>query len=423
MNSIEKIISHIRIPRMVRVKQHFNADTVADIPVKVRNELSAASLDQRVKKGERVAITAGSRGIANIPLILKEIVSCVRAAGGEPFIVPTMGSHGGATAQGQTKVLEELGITEESTGAPIRATMDVVQLGVTENGLPIKIDRYAHLEADSIIVVGRVKPHTSFRATYESGLAKMISVGLGKRDGAEVCHAAGIWNVPVRVEELARATLERANIIMAVGIVENAYDETHDIFAVPGEQIMDREPEILDLARQHMPEIMISSCDVVVIDEAGKNIAGTGMDPNIIRRNYVHTVEFSPLAQRIAVLDLTREAHGNANGMANADVCSRRFFDKFDMLETYVNPLTNGILESVKIPVVMDNDKLAIQAAIKGCFNLDFDHVKMVRIKNTLKVGEIMVSENLLDQVREHPDLEILSKPFDLVFDENGNLL
>jgi hypothetical protein len=406
---------------MVKIRQNFCRDFITDIPKVVRKELDKRRLLLRIGQGDRIAIAAGSREISNIQIILRELIRAIKSRGAKPFIVPAMGSHGGATAQGQTEVLNSLGITEESVEAPIRATMDVVHIGTTTSGLPGNIDRYAH-EADGIIVVGRIKQHTSFRAPLESGLAKMIAVGLGKREGAEIAHAAGISEVPRRVMELAETTLAKEKILFGVGILENAYDETYQISTIPAERIMTEEPVLLDISREHMPQILFEQCDVLIVDEAGKNISGTGMDTNVIRRHYVDTVKMKPLAQRIVVLDLTGQSHGNANGMTNADVCTERFFNKIDFSETYPNPLTNGMLESCKIPVIMKSDKIAIQAAIKGCFKIDLNNARVIRIKNTLKVGEILISENLLADARANESIDIIGEPENLYFDEHGNL-
>lgn len=419
---MEKMFSGINIPRMVKVKQHFARVAIADISKDMREELGKEGIIERIKNDERVAIAVGSRGIANIPRIVREIVIAVKERGARPFIVPTMGSHGGATAQGQAEVLAELGITEESTGAPIVSSMEVVQIGVSKKGLPVYMDKKSYTEADAIIVTGRIKPHTSFRATYESGLAKMIAVGLGKQVGAEIIHAAGVENIPVRVEKTARETIEKSKIVFAVGIIENAYDETFKIVTIPRELIMDEEPGLLEEAKQLMPSIMFGKCDVLVVDEMGKNISGSGMDPNIIRRNYSGSVKHNPLAQRIAVLDLTRESHGNANGMTNADICSRRFFDKIQFESTYPNPLTNRLAQSVKIPMVMESDSLSIRAAMKTCFDVDYNHMKIIRIKNTLELEHLFISECLLQEAKANLNIEILSEPEYMNFDEYGNL-
>lgn len=419
---MKKLFRGINIPRMIKIRQRFPRETIADVTGVIREELSKEEIIGKIKDGDRVAIAVGSRGIANMPCIVREIVSAVRDRGAHPFIVPTMGSHGGATGEGQTEILAELGITEESTGAPIVSSMEVVQIGVSKNGLPVHIDKNAHTKADAIIITGRIKPHTSFRAPYESGLAKMIAVGLGKQVGAEIIHSAGVENIPFRVEEIARETLEKSNIIFAVGMIENAYDETYKIVALPKEQIMDEEPGLLQEAHELMPSIMFEKCDVLIVDEMGKNISGSGMDPNIIRRNYSGSLKYNPLAQRLAVLDLTKESHGNANGMANADICSRRLFEKISFESTYPNPLTNRLAQSVKIPMVMENDSLAIRAAMKTCFDVDYNQMKIIRIKNTLELEHMFISECLIDEAKMNPNIEILSEPEYMSFNGNGNL-
>ncbi len=420
--TVAKIVNHIQLPKMVKVRQNFCADQIIDIPQVIRSELGNKNLLSAIRPGQQIAITAGSREIANIVIILKELVSNIKQQGGIPFIVPAMGSHGGATAPGQREVLTAMGITAESVGAPIKASMEVVQLTTSPSGLPVYMDKNAY-EADATVVVARVKQHTSFRAPVESGMAKMIAVGLGKRDGAEICHAAGVPNIPVRVQEIAATALPLNNVIFALGIVENAYDQTLKISAVPAHKILEEEPALLQLASANMPQILFERCDVLVVDEAGKNIAGTGMDPNVIRRNYVDTLPLKPLAQRLALLDLTDKSHGNANGMTNADVCTERFFNKIDFSATYPNPLTNGMLQSCRIPVVMKNDLLAIQAAIKGCFSIDHNNARIIRIKNTLHVGEMLISENLLEEASAHPDIEIIGGPQKMIFDNCGKLI
>lgn len=423
MDVLEQLIQDFKIPKMAKVRQHFPRPRIEkeDIPAVIREELQKDGTLNRIKKGDKVAITAGSRGIANIALILKEIVDNVKAVGAHPFIIPTMGSHGGATAEGQVEVLHSLGITEEYVGAPIRATMEVVELGTSENGLPIRFDKYAATEADATIVVGRIKPHTSFRGKYESGLAKMIVIGLGKQKGAEICHATGLEYMSARIEDITRGALEKSNIVFGVGLIENAFDETCKIVALPSKKIMEEEPILLEEARKNMPQIFIDKYDILIVDEIGKNISGTGMDTNVVGRYTSAAIQCEPRVQRIVILDLTAETHGNANGMGLGDICTRRLFEKIDFAKTYANPLTSRVVPSIKMPMVMNNDSQAIRAAIKTCFDVDYDKIKMVRIKNTLKVDEIYISEHLLDEAKAHPNIEILEEPKPMVFDENGN--
>lgn len=421
--SLEQLLERIQIPKMVRIRQSFPRPIISDIPQAVRETLGQSQILGRIKSGDRVAVTAGSRGIANIALILREVVANLKAVGADPFIIPTMGSHGGATAEGQVEVLRSLGINEQTVGAPIHSSMDVVQVGESVGGMQVYFDKYAATKADATVVVGRVKPHTSFHGSYESGLAKMIAIGLGKQKGAELCHAAGPAQMSRRIEDLAREAIEKSNLIFGVGILENAYDETCKIVALPREEILAREPGLLQEARGNLPQILFSDYDVLIVDEIGKNISGLGMDTNIINRFPTSAVKCEPTVQRIVVLDMTEKTHGNFHGLGLADVCTRRVFEKLDFNQTYPNPLTSRVPEASKIPMVMPSDLLAIKAAIQTCSDVDYNRIKMLRIKNTLKLEEIFISEHLLAQARFDSRIEIVGEPQLMRFAGNGDLL
>lgn len=421
--SIEQLLNSIKIPKMVRVRQNFPRPVIVDIEEAVRESMQRPEILGRIKSGDRIAVTAGSRGITNIVLILREVVANLKAIGAEPFIIPTMGSHGGATVEGQVEVLHSLGINEESMGAPIRATMDVVKLGMSAGGIPVYFDKYAATEADATVVVGRVKPHTSFRGAYESGLAKMIAIGLGKQKGAEICHATGPEKMSERIADIAQTSIEKSNVLFALGILENAFEETCKIVALSKDEIMRREPELLQEARANLPQIPFAKYDVLIVDEIGKNISGLGMDTNIIHRFPTPAVQFEPSVQRIVVLDLTAETGGNVHGLGLADVCTKRVFEKLDFRKTYPNPLTSRLPEASKIPMVMQSDRLAIQAAMQTCYDLDYTKIRMVRIKNTLRLDELLISEHLLEQARSDHRLEIVGDPAPMLFDESGDLL
>lgn len=418
---VEHLLKDLKIPKMVAVRQKFPKKSLENVAEVVREELEKEEIRSRIRAGDQVAIAVGSRGITNLPIIISETIKAVKRCGGHPFIIPAMGSHGGSTGGGQAEILAELGITEQAVGAPIVSSMEVVQVGVSERGLPVYIDKHAY-DADAIIVTGRIKPHTSFRAKYESGLAKMIAVGLGKQVGAEIVHAEGVDQIPIRVEEIAKEALQKTKIIFGLGIIENAYDETYKVLAIPSERVMDEEPQLLEEAKRLMPSIMFARCDVLIVDEMGKDISGCGMDPNIIRRHYSGSIKYEPLAQRIAVLDLTKETNGNVNGLTNADICTRRLFNKISFEETYPNPLTNRLAQSVKIPMVMENDRLAIKAAMKTCFHVDDDHMKIIRIKNTMELEQMFISEALFDEANNNPNIEIVGELQYMEFDEDGNL-
>lgn len=423
MSVFEQLIGACKIPSLVPVKQKFPRPVLADIPGEINKCLRENDLLQRIPAGSRVAVTAGSRGIAGIDMITKALVEALKETGAKPFIVPAMGSHGGATAEGQQEVLASLGISAETMGVPVKSSMDVLKLGYTETNLPVYVDKIALSEADAIVVVNRIKPHTTFRGTYESGLAKMIAIGLGKQQGAELCHSTGPQNMAPMIKILAEKIIEKANIVFGLGILENAFDETCKIVALPAEEILDREPELLREAWSHMPCIYFKKYDVLVVDEIGKNISGTGLDPNIVGRYTTKTIKDEDWVQRIAVLDLTEQTGGNANGIGLADICSRRAYEKIDFQKTYPNCLTTRVVFSARIPMVMDNDRQAIQAAIKTCFDADQNNIRLIRIKNTLQLDQIQISEALLPEAEENPAIEILDRKANpLTFNRAGNL-
>ncbi len=423
-NIFEQLVGSSKIPDLVTVEQTFPRPVIKDIPAAVRKALNEKKLIQRIPEGARVAVSAGSRGIANISLITATVVKLLQEAGAEPFIVPAMGSHGGATAEGQKAVLKSLCITEEQLGVPIRSSMEVEQVGTTATKLPLYIDKLACREADAIVVINRIKPHTTFRGDYESGLAKMIVIGLGKQQGAELCHSTGPQNMAAMIKELAEHLIEKTSIVFGLGLVENAYDETCQITALPAEEIIDKEPDLLKEARSQMPCIYFKNYDVLVIDEMGKNISGTGLDPNIVGRYTTETMKNENWVQRIVVLDLTAPTQGNANGIGLADICSKKAYQKINFEKTYPNSLTTGVVFSTKIPMVMNNDRQAIQAAIKTCFDSDKNKIRLVRIKNTLQLENIQISEALLPEARKNPMIKVLNdQTRPLSFDEEGNLI
>ncbi|MDK2799159.1 MAG: hypothetical protein PWP27_1755 [Clostridiales bacterium] len=418
---VSDLLRDIALPKMVKIAQKFPRPRIDDIPSAVHSEVNKPEIATTIKPGQKIAITVGSRGIANIALITKELVKAVKTLGGEPFIIPTMGSHGGATAEGQVEVLYSLGVTEEYIEAPIKATMEVVKIGETEDGRPVLIDKYG-AEADGIIVLGRIKPHTAFRGKYESGLMKMMTIGLGKQKGADTCHEAGFKHMAYNVPLFANAILKNANILFGVALVENPYDETCKIVALTKEEIPEKEPDLLLEAKELMPKIKFSNFDVLIVDQIGKNISGDGMDPNITATYCTPYASGGPKIQRIVVLDLTEETHGNANGMGMADFTTKRLFEKADLEKTYPNALTSTVPHTVKIPMILKNDREAIAAAIKTCNEIDKKNPRIVRIKNSLHIDEIYISEALLEEAKNDPDIEILEEPKYMQFDGNGNL-
>ncbi len=429
--SYVRLLAGTRVPRMALLRQHFVGAELADPGLGIREAFAAAPqcLD-RVKPGMSVALTVGSRGLASLPEMVAAIVQQIRARGAHPFIVPAMGSHGEASADGQIELLAKLGVTEERTGCPIRSSMETVELGRLDNGMSVRIDRYAH-EADGIVLFNRIKPHTSFRAPNESGLVKMLSIGLGKQSGAEGCHARGLEWLPRLIEQMARVKLQKAAILFGVGSIENAYDRVARIVVLPPEGLIEAEQPLLQEAMRNMPRLPLGPpdaamasgpLDVLVVDFVGKEYSGTGMDPNITGRSSNVAMTGGPDVSRIAVLDVTDKSKGNANGVARADVITDRLFDKFNREAVYANCLTSNILSAAALPMAMPSDLAAIQAAVKTCGAADQKLIKMLRVPNTLHLEYIQASEAMLDSLAARPGIEVLSEPADLVFDQYGNL-
>ena len=416
------------LPRMVEVRQRIPAPKIEDYKSAIRSELRRAGLHKLIRSGDRIAITAGSRGIAHYPEILATVVDEVKRAGGNPFLIPAMGSHGGATAKGQVEVLRSLGITPETVGAPIYSSMEVEEIGRLENGVPVYIDRIA-LHSDGIIVVGRVKPHTDFKDKIESGLMKMMAIGLGKQKGAEMIHWHGAEGYHKIMPAAARIIMKNAPIIMGLAIVENAYHEIAIIKALRPDEIEREEMKLLEEAKRLMARIPFKEIDVLIIDEIGKDISGTGMDTNVVGRFWIPG-EHEPLApkiKRIVVLDLSEKTGGNATGIGLADLTTKRAVEKIDYHATFVNCLTSGWPEACKIPVFLPNDRDAIMTAIRLCGPLDPRKAKVVRIKNTLDLERFWISESMVDLVKSDKELssriEIIGKPEEMRFDVLGMLI
>ena len=411
-------------PNMIRLRQTFDRTTVADIPGMVRAELKKLALEQRIRPGQRIALTGGSRGVANIALILKTVVDYVKSLGASPFIFPAMGSHGGATAEGQAAMLAHYQVTEAFTGAPVLSSMDTVEISRTRDGVPVFIDRNA-CEADGIIVINRIKPHTKFKAPIESGLMKMMAIGMGKQKGAEHYHKAAIqYTFPKIIVDAGREVLKKASILCGLGLVENGYDQTAVVAALLPEELEEREKELLVLAKKMMPRLPFDDIDLLIIDEMGKDISGMGIDPNITGRNrdvlgvFPHPVN----ARRLFVRDLTPSSGGNATGIGVADLTTKRLVDKIDRLSTYMNCITGISLEKAAIPMHFDTDRECIRVALGSVGLIPAEKSRIIRIKNTLQLDELEVSEIYRDEILKRSDLEILEGPRPMSFDSGGNL-
>ena len=420
-STLDALLSPIQPPRMVRVKQRFPHPPAVDVAAEIRTQFEQKNVLARVKPGERVAITVGSRGIANQVTAVKTLVELLRSAGAEPFIVPAMGSHAGATAEGQKAMLLGMGYTKEATGADIISSMETVELDRTEDGMPVLCDKNA-AQADWLIVMNRIKPHVCFRGPYESGLMKMITIGLGKQKGADIAHNLGFEHMHKHVPEIAEKALEHLNVLCAVGLVENAFHETAICAVLDKEEMIPQEPVLLNQARDFSAKLFFDQLDVLIIDEIGKNISGAGFDTNVVGRYHSPIMSGGPKIKRLLILDISEKSKGNGNGLGMADFTTRRAAEKFDFVQTYPNTLTAKLTGGVKIPMTLPNDLQGVQSCLKTSNLPDYRTAKVVRIHNTLCLDEIEVSETLLDQIRGDERFEIVSEPYDMKFDENGNL-
>lgn len=419
---ISKLVEDISIPPMFTVRQIFERESLpADgIPSLLLGQLEDQGIADRVRPGMRVAVAAGSRGVANVAAMVRTTVDFIRARGATPFIVPSMGSHGGATAEGQRGILATLGITEATMGCPVVSSMEVKCIGVNDEGKDVLIDRHA-AEADGIVIVCRIKPHTAFRAPYESGMMKMLAIGLSKQAGAERTHFEGIHNMGKNVHLFGRAILRHAPVLFAVATVENAYDETARLLVVPAEEIEAREPDLLKDAFARMGRIWVDSCDVLVVDQIGKNFSGDGMDPNVTGTFYSDCTG-GIASQKVAVLDLTDESHGNGVGVGVCHAIPQALYEKLDLEALYVNCITGTVLHCARIPMIMENHKECIQVCLRSCVENDKERPRLVRIPNSLHLERIMLSEAYWDEARAHPNLVVESEPAPLSFDGVGNL-
>ncbi|MBM4418324.1 MAG: DUF2088 domain-containing protein [Chloroflexi bacterium] len=417
-----RLLDDVPLPQMALVEYRMETPApIDDVAEAVHATVRRAEIAGAVRPGARIAIGVGSRGVARLGEMVRALVAALRDLGADPFVIPAMGSHGGATADGQREVIARLGVDETSVGAPVIASMETEEIGRTTDGIAVRLDRAA-LGADGIVFVARVKPHTAFRGSYESGLAKMIAIGLGKQSGAAACHAAGFGDMARRVPLLAEVALATAPILFGLATIENAYDRPFHVEAIPAGAILAREPELLDRARAAMARVPFEQLDVMVIDRIGKNISGDGADPNITGKYPTPFATGGPRVTKQLALDLTDETEGNANGIGTADLTTARAVAKMSLAQTYPNGLTSTVVGPTAIPMILPDDRLALQAAILTC-NPVGPEPRVMRIADTLTLGEFMVSGSLLEDVARDRALTIIEVPRPLVFDTNGALL
>jgi len=418
------VFSHTRLPRWARFRQHLDDTPVGSIPDAVARELARPEIAGTIPPGARVVLTAGSRGIDRIAEVLRAAVSEVRRLGGEPFVIPAMGSHGGATAEGQRALIEHYGVTEAFLGCPIKASMETVQLGTLDDGVPVWFDRIAHDEADVVIPVGRVKPHTDFRGPVESGLAKMIAIGLGKQHGASWVHSQGIGTFGNLIPRVATFSLSQVNIPFGLALVENGLSQLSLIEAVPAAGMFEREAELLEIAKARLARLpQVPEADVLIVDEIGKDISGDGADPNVINRDVAGVIDFTdalPKIQRAIVRNLTVDTDGNATGIGMFDFTLRRVVDQMDPIPTYMNMITAKSPSGARVPITVDTDRQALQLAIASALKVEEGAARILRIESTKHLEEFWASEPLVDALLATGQVEQLSELTDITFDGEG---
>ena len=408
------------LPPMVPIRQSLDVERLHDVTGAMRQTLCKLELAQKVTPGMRVGIPVGSRGIRDIVAIVREAARFVKALGAQPVVVAAMGSHGGGTVEGQLHILHSLGIREESIGAPVLGSVDAEEVGRTADGTPVYFDRVL-LGCDGLLVINRVKPHTSFRGPLESGLVKMLVVGCGKPVGARQFHRFGAAELGSRLVEMGQILVNRLPILGGIAILENGREETADLVPVYPETFIQQEQEILERARQLLPRLPVRDLDLLVVDEMGKNISGTGMDTNVIGRIGLPGVpDAGPRVKRVVVLDLTAESHGNANGMGLADLVTRRFASKVDFNATYLNALTTTFVERAKLPITLESDREVVETALRTIGSPPSPRI--IRIRNTLELERMLVSPAVLQELAGRPDIQVESDPRPWGFDAAGNL-
>jgi len=415
----------MQFPRMLRIRQKFEAPRLDDIPAEVAKQLAMLDLGQQVQPGQTVAITAGSRGINNIAIIIKAICEHVRSLGAKPIIVPAMGSHGGGTAAGQREIIEGYGVTAEFCGAEIRSSMETVIVDHTPQGIPVHFDKHAY-SCDHVIVCGRIKPHTGFVGPVESGLHKMMLIGLGKHEGAKIYHRAiADFTFLEIIRSVAKSVLEKCRVVAGVAIVENAYDETGLIEAVAPGDFYNREVELLKQAREWMPRLPFKTTQLLIVDQIGKNISGTGMDTNVIGRKYndhAATDADDYKVRRIFVRSLTEATHGNATGLGMAEFTNKHTVGQVDRHITQINCITGNHPSAAATPAWFDTDREVLEQALPSVGIVEPQNARVVQIPDTLHLGEVLVSEAYLAEVKARLDLELVAGPFEMPFNADGSL-
>jgi hypothetical protein len=408
----------MNVYHLTKIKQHFRNDSLADVKGELSKEL--LKLGPFIKPGARIGVAIGSRGIKNFGLIVKGVLEFLIGNKAYPFIIPAMGSHGDATAEGQEGILAAYGISEKTMGVPVRSSMDVVELAQGDCPNPVFMDKNAY-ESDGVILINRIKPHTDYHGKYESGLVKMAVIGLGNEKQASAIHSYGVYGLSKLITSTAKQIFSTGKILGGIALVENAYDDTMLVNVLKADEFFKQEPVLLDIARQNMPAFPVNDIDLLIIDQMGKDISGVGIDTNIIGRLKIsgQAEPEKPNIKAILVLDLTDRSHGNAIGIGLSDVITKKLYDKIDFSATYSNAVTSSFLERAKIPLVANNDKEAFEIALRSCGYLKMGEEKIIRIKDTLHLDEIYVSEPILNLIKGSAGIESIKENVALFNGEN----
>ena len=415
-------LDEVKLPKMVKIRQKYDSAKIEDLKGFIEEEMDKTIQNKADYQGKSICITVGSRGIPHLDLMVKTIAEKLKEYGANPFIIPSMGSHGGASVEGQIEILEGYGITEKTMGVPIRATLDVVQIGELLDKTPVYCDKYAY-ESDGIVILNKIKPHTDFRGKHESGLAKMMAIGIANHKGASMFHRMGFQSFARRIPEVCEVFLQNAKLAFGVGIVQNAYDEISELEIIPTEKFLERDAALLEIAKEKIAKFKNPDFDLLIIDEIGKNISGNGHDPNITGRSNSKGFEDVVNIQKLFIRGISKESHHNGAGIKGADITTRRCLNDIDFSSTWTNVATVNILTGGSIPMYVETDLEAIKVCIRTCLGIDYTQAKIVRILNTLHMNEIEVSLPYYETLKDNPEIELLSEPYDMQFDENDFLI
>ncbi len=412
-------VDKVTIPDMVTIHQYYDKTRIEDTGAYMRSQLETLPGKESFK-GKRICITVGSRGIPDLDIMVRTICDVLKEWGARPFIIPAMGSHAGATAEGQKEMIAGYNITEESMGVPILSSMDVVQYADL-NGIPLYCDKNA-MESDGIVILNKVKPHTDFRGSHESGMAKMMAIGIAKHKGAAMFHTFGFARFPELIPAVAEKFLDNCPFAFGVGVVQNAYDDICNIDVCTKENFLETDARLLEIAKSKIAKFKFDHVDLLIIDEIGKNISGNGYDPNITGRNLADNMKDALDCKKVFIRSLTPESHHNGAGLSSADVTLRKVVNDVDFGVTWTNALTTGFTTACRVPLYQETDLDAIRLCLRTCYNMDYKMARIVRIKNTLQMDTIQVSVPLYETIKDLADVEYVSGPEPMRFNENGDL-